>query len=435
MHTVSNTLSNRIKKVTRDNSNFKFQNFKNYISNKYEFEELYKLVKDQNVIDKRTMKKWYSDDTFSVPSRYQILKVCVALSLSIDEAEDFLINGIQSYSFQINDYQEFIYMYAISNSLTYDESAEMVAFFETMLTEDIQFSQSSDTFKLKEIFELHKHDSKENFLKVMIKNMPLFKGYSLSVLNTFKSLMDDIFVYIQQDSEDELKLDLQSTNFDEWKLTTKRNEGETDLQYIERYIHSASRSKKSNVPDKDTLKQISWLAHKAYAAKNKNTNLIKELYSIPPMNLPFDKSLLTDKTLSELLSIGEQKQILVSMKIGLKEAIDGIDEEAIKEYKKKFKSQKQRVHNIQRNDLLPMIHYIATRKYLQQCSDEDTSYNEKAAVKFFEAYANTILDKCQMAHINKAYVMDYILISCFTKDEIYSFADAIEVLQYTYNSF
>ena len=184
-------------------------------------------------------------------------------------------------------------MYAISNSLTYDESAEMVAFFETMLTEDIQFSQSSDTFKLKEIFELHKHDSKENFLKVMIKNMPLFKGYSLSVLNTFKSLMDDIFVYIQQDSEDELKIDLQSTNFDEWKLTTKRKEGETDLQYIERYIHSASRSKKSNTPDKKTLKQISWLAHKAYAAKNKNTNLIKELYSIPPMNLPFDKSLLT----------------------------------------------------------------------------------------------------------------------------------------------
>ena len=88
--------------------------------------------------------------------------------------------------------------------------------------------------------------------------------------------------------------------------------------------------------------------------------------------------------------------------------------------------QEQRCHIVQRDDLLPLIHYVAQRKYEQLIQEQNESYHSENAKIFFIQMADTILLECRMAPISEKYHLDYLLLSCYGEDYMYSLADVIE---------
>ena len=88
--------------------------------------------------------------------------------------------------------------------------------------------------------------------------------------------------------------------------------------------------------------------------------------------------------------------------------------------------QGQRVRNIRRSDLLILLQYISQKKYFDRISEHDRGYSGEDAREEFIELANTVLESCGMRPIDPRYRLDYILLSCFEKDEVFLFAEIFE---------
>lgn len=56
------------------------------------------------------MRRWFGINGYSQPTREQVYEICFALSLSGEDAEEFLRMGIHEPGVQFNDFHEVIYL-------------------------------------------------------------------------------------------------------------------------------------------------------------------------------------------------------------------------------------------------------------------------------------------------------------------------------------
>lgn len=421
-----------------------------------------KAVKGCNVGNYRTIKKWFGIGEFVPPKREMIFKIALALELSVEEARDYLVNGMTMPDFQINDYQEMIFLYGIHNNISYDYCHKMIELFEEKMGFGVSYEQGSHTDELWKEYELRKNVKPEIFLKWMLENRELFKGYSKTVLEYFVLLKKEIAQYIKKDAREYLEELLAGSEYEKWKKNYQKKKGENSDDEIYAYIRYMARYSNGKI-DKNAIDSM----RKAYAAaygEDSNSEIIREIYTIYTDDGKKEEysekisviknsgiSFMTDKYLSQIINIAEQKSVLMRLR-NIRARLNNMSEDVecpaaiysfIIEHGKKpknntvnecrkviayyMKNQNQRCQLIGREDILPLIHYITQKRYASLLKEEKRYYNMEEAREFFIRMADTTLLKCGMAPISPKYKGDYLMLSSFSKEDMYSLNDMLEI--------
>lgn len=431
----------------------------------------YRKVKAENVASRVTIKKWFGLNGYVRPKREHIFKLAFALTLDEEELQEYLIKGIRQPGIQINDYREMIYLYGLERALSYEDCVDMIRAFEVQMYRDTVFAQSTHTQQLWNMYRKNCNQPKEKFLSWMCKNAGFFKGYSKVALKHFMEVKSEALKYIRLNAKESLFEYLAETDFPAW---AKQN-GIAPEEYgenISRYLKNMSRRKERGELAETLKANILEQNRVAYSSRDKMTELLAELYS-PALEsgkgpfqtkriqfkdrtkffLPDEIFFMTDKHMSQIVSIAEQKEkeIRMSQALGSLEAsekTEGICPEWIRdlltgygfqppkdaEQAKKFlrgalRTQKQRCHLVQREDLLPLIHYVAQKRYDKMQREQGMDYQCEDARIFFIQMADEILTECQMAPVSEAYQLDYLLLFCYMEEDMYSLADIIEAAE------
>lgn len=426
-------------------------------------------IKQEKVATRVTIKKWFGLNGYVRPKRKQIIKLAFALQLTEEELQEYLCCGILQPGIQINDYREMIYLYGVLNGISYDECQDMIRIFEAQVYKDTVLQQNTHTMQLWNMFRLNCNKSKEEFLSWMCKNAGFFKGYSKVALRHFMEIKSEMLHYIRASAREQLFWLLEETDFFDWAAQNdvpKEEYGEN----ISRYIKNVSRRKdKGMLTDelKEAIQELNWVAHFSH---DKTADLLAELYAsaLEPtagkvfsskrnhykkrenFKLPKQISFMTDKHISQIVGVAQQKEkeIRLSQALGSLECEETnqkecpawiakllseygfVAPETIQETKELLrnilKMQEQRCHLVQREDLLPLIHYVAQRRYEQVLQEQKTGYQCEEARIFFIQMADAIFEECQMAPVSEEYQLDYLLLSCYGADYMYSLSDVIE---------
>lgn len=315
------------------------------------------------------------------------------------------------------------------------------------------------------ICRMNCNQPKEKFLSWMCRNAGFFKGYSKVALKHFMDLKSEMLHYIRQGAKGELFELLGNTDFYDW--ASRNNIAKEEYgENISRYIKNASRRKERGMLTGELKKEIlelNWIAH---SSKEKTTDLLAELYASAlesekglfqtkrirykdrkKFRLPEEIFFMTDKYISQIVGIAQQKEkeIRLSHALGSLESAEGDCPEWIQDLLlgygirspkdvrqtrallcKTLKMQEQRCHLLRREDLLPLIHYVAQKRYEKIMQEQGIGYQHEDARIFFIQIADGILAKCQMAPVSEEYQMDYLLLSCYAESYMYSLADLIE---------
>lgn len=425
-----------------------------------------KQVGKVTVASRSTIKKWFGLNGYVRPKRKHIIKLAFALGLNEEELQEYLVRGILQQGIQINDYREMIYLYGLNQRISYEECEDMVEVFETYVYKDTVIAQNTHTLQLWNMFRAHCHEPREKFIEWMCCNAGFFKGYSKIALSHFMEIKREMLSYIRREAREELFWLLAETNFSEWAEENQVKEEEYE-ENISRYIRNMSRRKdrgQLSEEMKEAITKLNWVAN---SSKEKTTDLLAELYasaiesdgksegtqkrirykSRERFQLPKEFFFMTDKHISQIIGIAQlkEKEIRLSQALGCLKHEEGVCPEWIgrllEEYniqppenagearkfiQKLLSTQEQRCHLVQREDLLPLIHYVAQKRYERSLQGQNDRYRCENARIFFIEMANTILEECQMAPVSEEYQLDYLLLSCYGKDYMYSLADVIE---------
>lgn len=428
----------------------------------------YRKVKSEGVASRVTIKKWFGLDGYVRPKRKQILRLAFALHLDEESLQEYLIKGIRQPGIQINDYREMIYLYGLGKALSYEDCVDMIKVFEVQMYRDTVFAQSTHTQRLWDMYRMNCSQPKEKFLSWMCRNAGFFKGYSKVALNHFIDVKGEMLYYIRQNAREQLFGLLGATGFEEW---AKQNDipSEKYGENISRYIKNMSRRKEKGTLTEEMKAGILEQKQVAYSPRDKTTDLLAELYSSAvesernilstkrirykdrkKFRLPDEIFFMTDKYMSQIIAIAEQKEkeIRLSQALGTLESVEGDCPEWVRNLmsgygikppkeakkarevlRKALRVQEQRCHLVQREDLLPLIHYVAQRRYDKMLQEQGMTYQCEDARIFFVQVADKILAECQMAPVSERYQLDYLLLSCYGEDDMYSLADIIEAAE------
>ncbi len=418
-------------------------------------------IKGKKVADAHTIRKWFGLEGSGKPNRDTVFRLAFALKLSPREAREYLVEGMLVPGIQLNDYREMIYMYGLENQLDMDVCDRMIDIFEREMNRDQVMEQKTHTEQLRKMYQLHCQESPEDFLHWLCQNAGMFKGYSKTSLNAFSGLKQEIQEMIRGEAKVCLDVLLQETGYYGWK----REQGiaEDTETSVRQYVKHELR-RKSVAMDAEIADSIRWLAPMVYG-EEKNSDFISELYAAAmrkdgnskkryrekeSYTTPRSIRFLTDKHLSQLLTVGEQKERLLRFQLGLaelksyeknqrcpewiekllkrgnKEVCEISVAEAEKELAYRIGHQKQRCHLVSREDLLPLLHYIAQHRYFLSIQEDMRRYRKEEAIQYFETLANATLLSCQMATVNPEYELDYLLLSGFCENDMYSLSDLID---------
>lgn len=430
------------------------------------YNNLYKLTSDDHVASRPTLKKWCGLEDGTRPRRKQVFQLAFSLHFTEEELLEYLEKGILQPGIQINDYREMIYLYGIHNKLTYDECTDMIRTFEKCASHDEAIAQNTHTALLWRMYQENCELGKAEFMCFMCENVSYFKGYSKVALAHFTALKKEILEQIRAERRKELLQELRKTTFYTW--ARENNITEDDYaEGIHIYLRNMSRRKQSEIPDgmAEALSDMYWVA---YASQDRATDLLAELYASAfevggqqqekrrphykdreRFNLPGDISFMRSKDISQIIGIAQQKE----KEIRLSQALSALDNceqcpdwirNLLEEYRipysddmkklhktiqKSITAQEQRCHLIQREDLLPLIHYVAQKRYENSLHEKNEKYDQQMARECFINLANKIFDECQMAPVNECYHLDYLLLSCYGEEDMYSFSDILEKTQ------
>ena len=430
---------------------------------------LYNKIKNKGVAARVTIKNWFQKGMKNKPKRIQICRLALALQLSKEELEEYFTRGIYEPGLQINDYREALLLYCLEHKLSIPDWQDMLLVFEGQVNKKTVIAQKTHTLLLWKMYHANKDKSREEFLLWMCESAEFFKGYSNVTLKCFKQYKSEVLSYIRKDAKERLLTLLEETDF--WEERNREDILEEQLEEeVTRYLKNAKRRKKTFSLTPEMVEMIRELNWTAFSSKEKNRDLLAELYasaiefseekrfkgrkiiyrSREDFLLPNNIYFITEKYLSQLMGIAQQKEkeIRLSQVIGSlhgkkgeekcpQELLEILTEvgcepagetvaEVSKELKKILVHQEQRCQLVQRDDLLPLVHYVAQRRYYQRIEGDLEKYRQDEAKSFFESLANAVLTECQMAPLSEEYQLDYLLLACYGKNDMYSMSDLIE---------
>lgn len=415
------------------------------------YKNFYSLIADQNISSRPTTKKWFGINGFAIPKRYQIYRIAFALQLSIEDLQEWLTKGILEPGICYNDYSETIFCYGLENSLSYEECCKMIEKFEQSILDGPSFMHTHSTNQIASEFRMYKKIDKDSFMQWMITNAAWFKGYSMTTwdyINTYKKL---IIEYIRQDTNKQLNSLLIETDFLSWLHRKRAFTSKKRSKLIQKYC-LAYKKKQSSVENDVILQTIMELNHIVASDFGSNRMFLSELFGnnhaieqLPHMsekylsdllNQPFqkEKEIMIHLALRELYSCKENESCpnhieKLIEEYSHKELQDHSVENAKKQLEILRKEQKRRCLYVKRSDILPMIHYVAQRRYMDMITPT-LNYNMSEARKQFIESANAILLSCGMVKLDPdKYWLDAVFLACFQKSEMYYYSDALEILE------
>lgn len=437
------------------------------ILRKKAYKNFYKKISKLGIASRNTILTWFGLGSIHVPKRRHIFHMAIELQFSEEELQEYLIQGLLENGVQVCDYQELIYLYVCKNRLSWQQAQDMIFIFEKRFVAQTEISKTHGTSDIWRMFRENEEKEPEEFLAWMCENRAVFKGYSLIAIQSFIQLKDEVLSYVREDATESLYSLLEETNFFEWMAEEKisRENWKTE---VPRFIKNVSRRKKKNLIPKETKEMIADLDWIIQDSKGRNTDLLAEIYASAieikesyrkqriifrkreEFALPRDITFMTNKYVSLILGIAAQKEkeirLLHNMSVLMEYSEEEECPEEIREYMfyysgkdipqkvgevkkmlgKFLIEQKNRCTNLRRDDLLPLIQYVSQRRYCKRLKNTEENYQAEEAKQYFIDLADEILKKCQMNCIDEKYHMDYLLLSCYGEQEMYTMSDIIE---------
>ena len=269
----------------------------------------------------------------------------------------------------------------------------------------------------------------------MGKRASYFKGYSKNVLEHYLQIQEELKALMREEALQQLESLLQSSSFKKWCEENHISPDQIrEEEVILRYLQKENRRVHSAI-SKEEVEDFRKMARIAYGKGVYQSDILTEIYAAAMPNGKDAKGkyqkdrvnhigirLISDKYFSDLLHIAEQKEREINL---LQQFYQSSGEEQNK-ILDKLRHQKQRCHIIEREDLLPLLHYLAQKKYTLKMDKEETGYQKDAAAEYFEEMANTVLEACQMEPLDRHYRLDALLLSSFKEEEMFSISDLIE---------
>ena len=438
-----------LKKLYLDITESYYQRFDDFLLKKWgegsrrecDREKAYKLfyekVKDDHIANRQTIRRWFGlGGTHSVPSRKYIFKIALAADLCVEETSEYLQYGISQPDFQDNDYQEFIIRYCLDHRLGLEKCRNMIHFYETKSQYTGAWEQIPCTDWLREQYALIQEYPPEEFLVWMHKHQKYFKGYSLTLLNCYQRMVEECQLLLRKDVREVLAGMLRQVGFYDWLSETKHISlyDETDIQ---RFLKNRLRSRTAPM-NRQEAQEIRSLTAVVYSDHDRICDLIAELYSTMPgweknngkypiyNALDKDVKKVDRKYVSELMNIAslKEKQMILQMEIAREK-----DERAKRNKEKALNKFKQRIHLIQRSDILVLAQYIIYKKTMDELNVPDKLYNAETAKQEFCEYTNGILEMCGMRKIDETYMLDRVLLACFGDEDMYLFIEVVEEME------
>lgn len=416
--------------ITKEWGGIADQNEMNDAVRQKAYDTFYAKVKKARIANRQTIRKWFGMGGQIMPNRQQIFKIALSVGLSRDDTNRYLQYGISETAFQENDYREFIVMYCLDHGIGLQKCEEMISFYESKCHNRGQWEQNTHTDWLRRQYEIVKLYKEQDFLLWMYKHQKYFKGYSLTVLHCYQKLMTKCLRIFRENMRQSLVVLLKEVGFFSW-VAKKQGEQKYDENDIERFVKNRLRSS-SHALDSNKAKEIRNLVSIVYASHDRICDLIQGVYTKMPAwrqggtqrrvyhTLRNHMQRIDEKYLSELLNMAlhKERQMRLQMLLAQED-----NEQKRNELQKQLRKNKGRLHMIQRSDLLILAQYIIYAKY------ENNSYvscDYRPAREEFRVYADSIMELCGMRKLDDSYMLDYVMLSCFSEEEIYLFSEIIE---------
>ena len=421
------------------------------------FREFRKRMGRQNVASMPTMRRWFGMNGYRKPSREQVYEICFALKLNREQTEEYLMKGLGEPSFQINDYQELIFLYGLENHRTFQECIRMMERFEHSLDVNYSTSKTHSTKELRNQFEASKHMEVNDFLLWMLDRADWFKGYSQTTLDYFHAYKKNIIEEIRKEEKTRLDELLGEAGYNRWISERKEKTEPNSRESIEKFVKNYEKSSSYNVSE-SLGNAILELAKDVYSDKYTNVRLISEVFEPgeieqegkEKISARFVKTV-SEKYLSDLFRMPEHREMSIRIAQAKRKLAELPQEDACPDwaisligeiYREPLEVtttgqglqilEKAKLENgrrclaVQRGDLLLLIHKVAQQRYLRENKEE---YRKSEAGKVFCDMANATMNACCMAELSEEYEMDAILLACYGEEEMYSFNDVLTVYQ------
>ena len=354
-----------------------------------------------------TIRKWFGLGGKTKPDRMQIFEIAFALSLSAQDVNLILKEGMFEPGIRINDYREIIFWFGLLNHLSYEECCVMIEQFERHINSDLVIVQATNTAELLYAFENNKQLSKDEFMDWLDSIAGVFKGYGKTALNYMLKLKKLVVSYMRKEWKILLENTLASTDFETWKKKKRNRHKLSEGEQIRQYLYK----------------------------EDNNVRVLAEIFPDTRISLLRDTLLrgMTQKHLSDLLNIAKQKEKDMELTRKRYELLDSMEEnpEAVKQLsqiEKNKREHKRRMVQVERADLLPFIQYVAVFRYLEEISVCGKKYEAKKAKEQFVILADQILTACNMAVISEKYELDSLLLLGFQEDDCYLYEELTEQL-------
>lgn len=416
--------------------------------------EFRKKTGRNNIATLPTIRRWFGTNSYRRPSREQVYKICFALGADREKTSEYLTVGLGEPCFQINDYSEMIFLYGIDNKLTYEDCEQMIAMFEESMGEDISFDGIHPTDEMWSLYEAKMNLPKEKFMQWMISHAEWFRGYSCTMLRYVKTIKSKIVKEIKYDSSKRLEDLLKEAGYYAWRKV--HNDDKSERIMIQNFVKSYKGSKFYKVSE-SLGQNILELCNIVYETRETNRKVLDTIYS--PVKRTWKQKrinpdeplyVMGEKYMSDLLRVPMWKEKMINCQRALRilskinennktpdwilnlckdlqgdcnmmfDTVSGA-KHIINEY---MRENQRRCILLQRNDLMPMILYLAQSKYVHEHPNE---YKKDEAKIAFVTLADTVLTACYMEPFNEKYELDALLSTCFQEDEMYSYSDLLDV--------
>lgn len=390
------------------------------------YQKCLKLMGGEPVAAYGTIKKWFGIQGWARPNREKLIQLAFALHFSDSETREMFVKGALEPDFQINDYREIVFLYGLKHGLRYQDCLDMIKKFEEELPKTLELEQHNYTTEMWKGYGDSCCLEPPEFLAWMLERAEDFKGYSMTVLNYFQDLKQEILRESKRDNEARLEEFLGETGYFRWEKS-RPSSRQKRAKLIFKFLEEMSQGKESGISE-EQAEVIRELVKMSETPDDTNTKLLAELYSDVQQRFrkpgtrrhQGDIFLMDDKYLSDLLNVAVQKKRLLEMRI------HGLDcGENQEQQESAIREQKKRCRTIKREDLLPLVLCVAQKRSITKLDVEQ--YNAEREKEQFVNLANRILTSCQMVPLDETrYELDALLCSCYDEEEMFFLPDVLE---------
>ncbi len=425
------------------------------------FLEFRKQTKQYEFATLPTLRKWFGIGGVAKPKREQVFEIALSLGLERDALNEYLTVGLGEMPVQISDYREIIYLYGMEKHLLFSDCEEMIRNYETNMPYEIVYEHKASAKWLWDEFETKKKLSQQEFVDWLLLNSKKFKGYSQRVMDNMYQLRSNVLTQVRREAKERLDSLLAETDYEKW-AKSRRSTVESEREIIKKYVGNRRHTRyyKTSKNMGDNIIELSKLA---YSELEANSRVLAEVFSGSKRasggqrgekKMFQDIRSMTAKHMSDLFNIPVQKERAMCACAAwnsLKElAVTETCPEWVVDMHTKYtrgaqelttleaavdwlmiytQEQRRRCVHICRNDILPLVHYVAQHTYTQKLNSTAEEYNMVKGRRRFVTLANQTLKKCGMAPVNSQFEMDAVLLACFQPEEMYSYTEVLDMVE------